>query len=65
MEKKIGEILSEGLPFVPKIIGIPNAHQKTSPIKKRLADNALEIMNDPAGIDDAMFHHSILCQTYI
>lgn len=65
MEKKIGDILSESLPFVPKIRQTTNNSHKATPIKKRLADSAVEILTDPAGIDDAMFHHSILCQTYL
>jgi hypothetical protein len=65
MEKKIGDILKENLPFVPKLIQASDANQKMTPIKKRLVDNAVEIMTDPASIDEVMFHHSILCQTYL
>jgi hypothetical protein len=36
-----------------------------SPIKNRLVDSAYEISQDPATIEDAIFQHSVLCQTFL
>ena len=34
-------------------------------VKKRLQDTALELIIKPATIQDAMFQHSVLCQTFL
>ena len=67
MEKKSGDILQiqDILPVPIEPIVIDTGKDKVSPIKKRLIENAVEIITDPAKIDDAMFQHSIFCQTYL
>ena len=64
MEKKLGDILRDTTSYLPEIISSQEDKQQ-SPIKKRLAESAIEMITDPAKIEDAMFHHSILCQTYL
>jgi hypothetical protein len=43
----------------------PSVSDGTTAVKKRLVEKAVEMINDPAQIKDAMFHHSIFCQTYL
>ncbi len=67
MEKKIGDNIKieDITPELTALNGIDFSKDRMSPIKKRLADNAVEIVTDPAKIEDAMFQHSIFCQTYL
>ena len=59
MEKKVGDILKMVVPVEPAQKG------RSTPVKKRQAEKAVEMVTDPAKIKDAMFHHSIFCQTYL
>lgn len=43
----------------------PSSPQALSPINDRLVQSAYEISQDTATIDDAIFQHSILCQTFL
>jgi hypothetical protein len=42
-----------------------NNHQRLSLVNKRLSKSALEILTEPASIEDAIFQHSVLCQTFL
>ncbi len=65
MEKKRSDILKNATPYLPEVYTPQENKPQQSPIKKRLAESAVEMITDPAKIEDAMFHHSILCQTYL
>ena len=64
MEGKIGDILRGLTTPVPPTSGA-GEEQKLSAVKKRLTDSAVSIITDPATIEEAMFQHSIFCQTYL
>ena len=59
MEKKVGDIVKMVVPVEPVQKG------RSTPVKKWQAEKAVEMVTDPAKIKDAMFHHSIFCQTYL
>ena len=47
---------------------MPNSNNNSSSNKKvinRLVKSAANIMLDKAGIEDAIFQHSVLCQTFL
>ena len=64
MEAKIGDIL-RGLTIPVSPTSGTGEEQKLSAVKKRLTDSAVSIITDPATIEEAMFQHSIFCQTYL
>lgn len=64
MEEKIENIL-KGIIIPEPLKGVNAGSEPMSAVKKRLLDSAIEIMGDPGTIEDAMFQHSIFCQTYL
>jgi hypothetical protein len=65
MEHKIGDILKLVTPVPQEMLFTKDEVAKQTPVKKRLIANAIEGVTDPARIEDAMFQHSIFCQTYL
>lgn len=43
----------------------PTPIQQLTPIQQRLLGSHMEIINDKATINDAIFQHSVLCQTFL
>jgi Plasmid encoded RepA protein len=81
MEKKLSDLLGQALPPQPPpapqqggAVQQPatepepsdeEAAAKLTPVQSRLVRTATEMVTDPAKIEDAMFQHSIFCQTYL